>query len=116
PVRIRVQSLAGYAFDDKVKRTASSLDPEARTLLTEIDLPNPQGKLLPRNYVSASIQVSKKDVWALPATAVIKQGENSFCYRVENARAIRTPVSVGLRDGSWIEIMQMQSKRPSQTE
>ena len=110
PVRIRVQSLAGYAFDDKVTRTASSLDPEARTLLTEIDLPNPQGKLLPRNYVSASITVSKNDVWALPAAAVIKQGENSFCYRVEDSKAVRTPVSVGLRDGPWIEVIQIQIK------
>jgi HlyD family secretion protein len=109
PVRIRVQSLAGHVFEDKVTRTASSLDPDARTLLTEIDLPNAEHKLLPRNYVSASIKVSKKDVWTLPATAVIKQGENSFCYRVENARAVRTSVAVGLRDGPWLEITQIQA-------
>ena len=110
PVRIHVQSLAGHVFDDKVTRTASSLDPDARTLLTEIDLPNPENKLLPRNYVSASIKVSKKDVWALPLGAVMKQGENSFCYRVENSKAIRTPVSVGLRDGQWVEVIQIQFK------
>ena len=109
PVRIRVQSLAGHVFEDKVTRTASSLDLDARTLLTEIDLANAEHKLLPRNYVSASIKVSKKDVWSLPATAVVKQGENSFCYRVENAKAVRTPVSVGLRDGPWLEIIQVQA-------
>ena len=109
PVRIGVQSLAGHVFEDKVTRTASALDPDVRTLLTEIDLPNPKHKLLPRNYVTASIKLSKKDVWALPATAVLKQGENAFCYRVENAKAVRTPVSVGLRDGPWLEIIQVQA-------
>jgi len=116
PVRLRVQSLAGHVFDDKVTRTASALDPDARTLLTEIDLPNPQNKLLPRNYVTASIKVSKQDVWTLPATAVTKQGENSFCYRVQNSRTVRTPVSVGLSDGQWIEVVQLQQKpaRPNE--
>ena len=40
----------------------------------------------------------------------MKQGENSFCYRVENSKAIRTPVSVGLRDGQWVEVIQIQFK------
>ena len=90
--------------------------PDARTLLTEIDLSNPQNKLLPRNYVTASIKVSKQDVWTLPATAVTKQGENSFCYRVQNSRTVRTPVSVGLSDGQWIEVVQLQQKpaRPNE--
>ena len=41
-------------------RNARSLDPQARTLRTEIDLPNPPSKLLPGMYVQATITVDTR--------------------------------------------------------
>jgi HlyD family secretion protein len=94
---IRPQSLPGQQFKGTVTRSAGALNPQNRTLRTEIDLPNADGKLLPGMYVSATIIAEHKNVWALPATAVVTEGERSFCYRVENGKAVRTPVQVGLR-------------------
>ncbi len=42
----------GREYQAKVTRTASSLDPTARTLLTEVQLPNSDGKLFPGMYAS----------------------------------------------------------------
>lgn len=44
--------LPGREFQAKVTRTANALDPAARTLLTELQLPNKDGKLLPGMYAS----------------------------------------------------------------
>jgi RND family efflux transporter MFP subunit len=94
---IRPQSLPGQQFKGMVTRNAKSLNPTNRTLRTEIDLENPDGKLSPGMFVSATIIAEHKKVWALPAKAVVTRGEQIFCYRVENGKAIRTPIQVGLR-------------------
>jgi multidrug efflux pump subunit AcrA (membrane-fusion protein) len=44
--------LPGREFQARVTRTASALDPAARTLLTELQMPNPGGKLFPGMYAS----------------------------------------------------------------
>jgi HlyD family secretion protein len=94
---IRPQSLPGQQFKGTVTRNAKSLNPTNRTLRTEIDLENPDGKLSPGMFVSATIIAEHKKVWGLPAAAVVTKGEQTFCYRVESGKAIRTPIQVGLR-------------------
>jgi HlyD family secretion protein len=107
---IRVQSLQGQQFKGTVTRASKSLHPQNRTLRTEIDLPNDDGKLLPGMFVDATIIAEHKNVWALPATAVLTQGEQSVCYCVENGKALRTPVQVGLRSSELVEVIKKRLK------
>jgi RND family efflux transporter MFP subunit len=104
-VGLRLQGAGGELFEGKVTRNARSLDPQARTLRTEIDLPNPKGKLLPGMFVQATITVQRPNVWSLPAAAIVTEGDQNFCYRVENGKAIRTPLQVGLRGDGLIEVL-----------
>lgn len=57
PARIRVQTIKDQDFKGKVTRTAWSLEPRSRTLRTEIDLPNPEGKLRPGMYAYVTLTV-----------------------------------------------------------
>jgi RND family efflux transporter MFP subunit len=107
---IRVQSLQGPPFKGAVTRTAKSLNPQNRTLRTEIDLPNTEGKLLPGMFVNVTIIAEHKNVWAVPPTAIVVQGEQTFCFRVENSKAVRTPVQVGLRGSELVEVLKKQTK------
>jgi RND family efflux transporter MFP subunit len=107
---IRPQSLPGQQFKGQVTRTSGTLHPQNRTLRTEIDLPNTEGKLLPGMYVNATIIAEHKNVWSLPAKAVVTQGEHAFCYRVENGKAVRTPVQVGLRGNQFVEVLKKQMR------
>jgi RND family efflux transporter MFP subunit len=113
PVSFRLQGAGGELFTGKVTRNARSLDPQSRTLRTEIDVPNPRGKLLPGMYVQASISVRHSGVWTLPASAVVTEGDQTFCYRVAKDKAVRTPLQIGLRGGDLVEVMKMQAKAPS---
>src|SRR5262249_54403438 len=81
---IRAQGLPGQEFKGTVTRLSKSLQPQNRTLSTQIDLPNNDGKLLPGTYVSVTIIAEHKNVRSLPATAVLTQNEQHYCYRVEN--------------------------------
>jgi len=50
PADVAVNEFPGRAFKGKVTRTANSLDPNSRTMLVEVQVPNPDGKLLPGMY------------------------------------------------------------------
>jgi RND family efflux transporter MFP subunit len=107
---IRPQSLPGQLFKGTVTRSSGTLNPQNRTLRTEIDLRNAEGKLLPGMYVTATIIAEHKNVWALPVAALVTQGEQTFCYRVENGKAVRTPIQVGLRGNEWVEVLKKQTR------
>jgi multidrug efflux pump subunit AcrA (membrane-fusion protein) len=105
PAVVRVQALKGEEFPGKVTRSAWSLDPKARTLRTEIDVPNPAGRLRPGMYANSTITVEHTDVLAVPASAVLTKGEQTFCYQVEGDKAVRLLVRVGLCDGQFVELV-----------
>ncbi len=48
-------------FNGVVTRTANSLDPASRTLLVEIQVPNPDGKLMPGTYAQVDLNLPRKD-------------------------------------------------------
>src|ERR1022692_5076531 len=47
---VTLQELPGQKFKGTVARTAESIDPITRTLLTEVDVPNKDGHLLPGSF------------------------------------------------------------------
>jgi RND family efflux transporter MFP subunit len=102
---IRVLDLPGEQFEGKVSRTSESLSPQNRTLRTEIDLPNKDGKLLPGMFVNATIIAERKGTWSLPVSAVVTKDETTFCYRVEDGKAVRQPLKVGLRGNDLVEVL-----------
>ncbi len=110
PASVRIQALGSRELKGEVTRSSWSLEATERTLRTEIDLPNPEGKLRPGMYAYALIAVQHPNLLTLPATAVVKQGDQTFCYRVENGRAIRTPIKVGLAGDGHVEVLQKQTK------
>ncbi len=49
-VSVQLTELPGQTFDGQVARNDHAIDPATRTLLVEVDVPNPGGKLLPGAY------------------------------------------------------------------
>jgi multidrug efflux pump subunit AcrA (membrane-fusion protein) len=58
---VTVQQIPNLSFKGKVTRTSSSLDAQSRTLLTEIDVDNPAGVLLPGMYAEVSFITDRID-------------------------------------------------------
>jgi RND family efflux transporter MFP subunit len=107
---VRVQALGGEQFQGVVKRSSWALDPRGRILRTEIDLPNPEGRLRPGMYAYATISVVHENVWAVPASAIVTRDHQTYCNLVENGKAQLTPVVIGLRDGQFIEVIRKQGR------
>jgi membrane fusion protein, multidrug efflux system len=67
-----VREIPGRAFAGRVARTAHELDVGTRTLLTEVDIPNPDDSLLAGMYGQVSFHVTGQTALLLvPATAVL---------------------------------------------
>lgn len=88
-----------------VTRTAGVLNPDTRTLRTEIDLPNPGGALRPGQYAVVRVSGATKDAVVVPAAAVLFADETAYCYAVENGKAVKLRVQVGRSDPDGYEVL-----------
>src|SRR6202022_3128319 len=57
---VHVPEIPNRAFPGKVTRIANALQPGSRTLLTEIDIPNPDGTLSPGIYCTIELHIPRK--------------------------------------------------------
>jgi RND family efflux transporter MFP subunit len=69
---VRVPELPGQDFKGTVTRLASALQPGTRTLLTEIDVPNTDGRLTPGTYCQVELKIPRRTPSLIvPAEAII---------------------------------------------
>jgi HlyD family secretion protein len=107
---VRIQALKEKEFKGKVAGTSWALDVKQRTLRVEIDFPNPTGELRPGMYAYAKIRAQDVKVLSLPAAAIESRDGAHFCFLVNNGKAVRTPIKIGARQGSFVEVIQKQTK------
>jgi RND family efflux transporter MFP subunit len=78
PAELIVREMAGRKFQGKVTRTARSIDPLTRTLLTEVQVPNEDHALLTGSYVQVRIDVTRENPPMLvPATSLVFNSEGT---------------------------------------
>ncbi|HET9364756.1 MAG TPA: efflux RND transporter periplasmic adaptor subunit, partial [Candidatus Angelobacter sp.] len=107
PAYIVLREYPGQKFNGKVVRTADAIDPTTRTLLTEIDVPNPNGQLLPGSYAevhfAVPIQISRMSV---PVNTVLFRPEGPRVAVVGSDNKVHLKAIIIGRDfGTKIEIL-----------
>jgi len=89
-VKVKVRGHLDEPVAASVTRTASALDPETRTLLTQVDIPNPSGRLLPGMFVYVDFQLAPSGTrWRVPATAVVFDTQGTRVATVAPGNSIR---------------------------
>lgn len=72
PVEVTVRGQQQAPVTGTVARSARALDPTTRTLLTEVDIPNPDHRILPGMFVYVAFKIGPSGTrWRVPATAVV---------------------------------------------
>jgi len=98
----------GRKFDGKVVRNAEAIDAATRTLLTEVDVPNRDGALLPGGYAQVHLEVRITG-------ARLQVPVNTLLFRSEGLRAVVVdanhkihlrPITVGRDYGTTLEVLQ----------
>jgi RND family efflux transporter MFP subunit len=72
---VHMPELPGRSLPGKVTRTAKALAPGTRTLLTEVDIPNPDGTVTPGTHCTIELRIPRKIRGpVVPAEAIILNG------------------------------------------
>jgi RND family efflux transporter MFP subunit len=104
-VDVRVEAL-GRTIEGRIARSAGRLNPDTRTLETEVDVPNPTLDLVPGMYAYASIVTDEAhDVVAVPVQAIDrKDGAATVMVVGDDARIAVRPIAAGLETPDRVEV------------
>ena len=104
---LRPQGLPGKVFRARVTRFAFRLNPETRTMRTEVDVDNHDHLLQPGMFVDARIRLHVyPHVLSVHHMAVIEERHGNFVYVLRGGKRLKLPVVVGYRNGDYTEILQ----------
>jgi RND family efflux transporter MFP subunit len=105
--RLTVTNIPGRQFAGTVARTANSLDPNTRTLLVEVHVPNGDGALLPGMYAQVNFSSTRVDPPLLvPSVALISRGDGPRVAVVTANHTVHLqPIQVGRDFGDRLEVL-----------
>lgn len=97
----------GRTFAGALARTAQAIDVASRTLLTEIDVENAKGDLLPGSYAEVHLKLpTDATTFKLPVNAVMFRTEGIQVALVEaNGRVTLHPITLGRDYGNAVEVV-----------
>jgi RND family efflux transporter MFP subunit len=102
---VRVPEIAGRSFFGKVTRIARALETSTRTLLTEIDISNPDGALQPGAYCIVELHIPvKTPSLIVPADTTIFNKNGLHVAVVEDSTVHLRKVSVTRDLGTQVEV------------
>lgn len=103
---IELQQYPGQKFQGQVVRTAEAIDLASRTLLTEVDVPNKSGQLLPGGYAQVHLQVHvQNERLQVPVNALLFRSEGLRAVLVENNRVRLQALTIGRDYGTSLEVL-----------
>jgi RND family efflux transporter MFP subunit len=106
PAALTLDEYPGQTFTGKLVRTSNAIDINSRTLLVEVDVDNPAGKLLPGAYVFVHLKlpVEIRSV-IIPSNTLLFRKEGLQVGVVRDNKAELVPVKIGHDYGSSVEIV-----------
>src|SRR5271169_5914030 len=102
---IRVPAMPYLALHGNATRTANALQPGTKTLLTEVDVPNPDGALQPGVYCTVELKIPRTSpALVVPASAVIFNQNGMQVAVVENGVAHLHKIAITTDYGTEVEV------------
>lgn len=106
PVAVRVPALNNLTVRGKVARFSVDVSGATRTMHTEVDIPNPDGKLIPGTYAEADITLGNNPAaLVVPLQAIDRQGDQTSVMVVDSDNRIEIrPVTLGIQMPDYVAV------------
>jgi RND family efflux transporter MFP subunit len=102
---VRVPDMPNLTFHGKVTRIADALQPGTRTLLTEVDVANPNGALQPGVYCTVELDIPRTSpALIVPASAIIFNQDGMQVAVAKNGRAYLHKIAITTDFGTQVEV------------
>ena len=106
PAYLTMPQYPGRRFPGKIVRNAEAIEQSSRTLLTEVDVANPSGEILPGAYAEVHLKIpSATSTVIIPVTSLIFRSEGLRVAVVRQGRAVMLPISLGRDFGTEVEVV-----------
>jgi RND family efflux transporter MFP subunit len=103
---LTLEELPGRKFTGKISRTANAIDASSRTLLTEVEVSNSSGELMPGAYVSVHLKLPSRGASVtVPANTLLFRSEGLRVAVVRDGQAHLIPITVGRDFGTDVEVV-----------
>ncbi len=105
---LEIDALPGRAFKGAVARFAEAEDPTTRLMRTEVDVPNPDGKLRRGMYGRATLflEAGAPGAVRVPSAAVERREVGAVTVRVVRDGKVHVqPVTLGADNGTDVEVL-----------
>ena len=103
---LAVSELPGRVFKGQVIRSAGAIDPASKTLLTEVDVPNPRGDLLPGAYAQVLFRLKMgTPPLTIPSnTLIFRTSATQVAVAVNGVARLRN-ITLGRDLGNSLEVI-----------
>jgi len=102
---VAVDAFPDEQFRGKVHLVGEAIETATRTVGVEVRVANPKRRLKPGMFARVQlVLVRKKNVPAVPHTAVLRDEEGPYVYVVNGSKAHRRRVKLGLTEGALHEV------------
>jgi len=103
---LTLPQFAGRRFPGKLVRNAEAIDQPSRTLLTEVDVANPNGEIPPGAYAEVHFKLpSAASTIVIPVTCLIFRSEGLRVGVVRKGVAVMIPITIGRDFGTEVEVV-----------
>jgi RND family efflux transporter MFP subunit len=106
PVKAHLQAL-NQDFEGKVSRFSNSLDRQTRTMETEIDFANKDGRLIPGMYAEATLSLAKNaNELCVPSEAVARNNNEATVLVVNKNNEIEErQIKLGFEGEAYVQVL-----------
>jgi RND family efflux transporter MFP subunit len=111
PARISAPDSPGAVIAGTIARTSAAIDPKARTFRAELDIPNPDRRLVAGQYVQVAFTLTNPGLSEVPAAALVfRSGTPEVAELLRNGSVHFHAVTISRDDGDTVELSSGVSK------
>jgi RND family efflux transporter MFP subunit len=105
PAEIAALGTPGPKITGTIARTSAAIDPKARTFRAELDIPNPDRRLVPGQYVQVAFSLNNRGLSQVPAAALVfRSGEPEVAELARDGSVHFHTVTIARDDGDSLEL------------
>ncbi|WP_415301910.1 efflux RND transporter periplasmic adaptor subunit [Alcaligenes sp. SJTW-7] len=104
PVELGFDAFPGQTRKGSVLAVSPVVDAAGRSILLRAQVPNEDGALRPGLFSRVRLELSRYQALMVPETALAPAGQDQYVYVVNDGRAERRQVQVGVREQGWVQV------------
>jgi len=106
PAYLTMPQYPGRRFPGKIVRNAEAIEQSSRTLLTEVDVANPSGEILPGAYAEVHLKLpTSTSTVIIPVTSLLFRSEGLRVAVLRQGHAVMLPITLGRDFGTEVEVI-----------